>query len=44
VWAGEYTWKTWHTVPFDFMAFGTGAAGLLAAGAALQLRANYNKE
>jgi hypothetical protein len=47
VWYGlmiEFVYKTWTAPAFDFMAFGTGAAGLLAAGAALQWRANRDSE
>jgi hypothetical protein len=47
VWYGlmaEFIWKTATAPVFDFLAFGSGAAGLLAAGAALQWRANHDKE
>jgi hypothetical protein len=40
----EFIYKTWTAPTFDFLSFGTGAAGLLAAGAALQLRANHDHE
>lgn len=42
--AAEFGYKTWTAPTFDMISFGTGAAALLAAGAALQLRANHDKE
>ena len=36
----EFGWKVYVSATFDPMNFGTGAAALLAAGAALQWHAN----
>jgi hypothetical protein len=44
IFCAEYVYKSWTAVAFDLMNFGAGAAALLAAGAALQLRANHDHE